>query len=140
MRAPRSFQCLPRGNLSHEKALYDEDGWESSLRALLRTRSKRVGWSPRSSPEKASGTPELFPTSQRAGLRIFTLDFLYGGLACAPHLRTSENGCLPGVKTSSSPASGPLSRLASPVPFPSRLTPLSSGPAGRNRAATGLES
>lgn len=90
-----------------------------------------MGWSPRSSPEKASGTVELFPTRQRAGLRIFTSDFLYGCLAGAPHLRTSENGCLPGVRTSGSPASGPLSRLVSPVPFPSRLTPPQQRPSGK---------
>lgn len=92
-----------------------------------------MGWSPWSSPEKASGTAELLPTRQRAGLRIFTSDFLYGGLACAPHLRTSENGCLPGVRTSGSPASGPLSRLASPVPFPFSPQAPQQRPSGKER-------
>lgn len=99
-----------------------------------------MGWSPWSSPERASGTAELLPTRQRAGLRIFTSDFLYGGLACAPHLRTSENGCLPGVRTSGSPLQVPLAVWLPRSLSHSRLTPLSSGPAGRNGEATGLES
>lgn len=92
-----------------------------------------MGWSPWSSPEKASGTAELLPTRQRAGLRIFTSDFLYGGLACAPHLSTSENGCLPGVRTSGSPASDPLSRLASPVPYPFSPHAPQQRPSGKER-------